>query len=269
MVVFPNCKINLGLRITSKRADGFHNLETVFYPLKWEDALEAVKSRQDKLTLTGIPIPGNNNDNICLKAKLLLEKDFPRIGALEMHLHKTIPPGAGLGGGSADGAYMLQLLNRMYHLQLSEQQLLDYSLRLGSDCPFFIVNQPCFATGRGEILQQVSLNLADFSFLIIHPGIHVDTGWAFTQISPAVPEHSMQEIIKQPVDTWRNLLVNDFEPPVFQKYPEIGGLKELLYKKGAIYAAMSGSGSAVFGIFKKEALPELSPGKGYIIKKIT
>lgn len=269
MVVFPNCKINLGLRITSKRADGYHNLETVFYPLKWEDALEAVKSRQDRFIQTGIAVPGNSNDNVCLKAVSLLKKDFPRIGALDIHLHKTIPTGAGLGGGSADGAFMLRLLNRLYQLQLSEEQLLEYSLQLGSDCPFFIVNQPCFATGRGEILQRVSLNLADFSFLIIHPCIHVDTGWAFTQITPAVPERSVPEITRQPVDTWRNLLINDFEPPVFQKYPEIGGLKELLYKKGAIYAAMSGSGSAVFGIFKKGALPELSPGKGYSIKKIT
>ncbi len=269
MIVFPNCKINLGLHIISKREDGFHDLETVFYPLKWEDALEAVKAEEHEFTTTGITVPGSNDDNICIKALALLQKDFPQIGPLKIHLHKTLPTGAGLGGGSANGAYMLQLLNNMYRLQLTEQQLIQYSLQLGSDCPFFVVNRPCFATGRGERLQPLALDLSDYSLLIVHPGIHVHTAWAFTQITPHAAAYSLPELVLQPVSTWRDRLRNDFEQPVFQKYPAIGQLRDLLYKKGALYAAMSGSGSAVFGIFPKNNFPELSTPHGYIVKKIT
>lgn len=268
MIVFPNCKINLGLHITSKRADGFHNLETVFYPLIWTDALEAVKSESDSLTLSGIPVPGNAGDNICFKAAELLRKDFPQISRLSIHLHKTIPAGAGLGGGSADGAFMLLLLNHKYNLQLSDRQLITYAGQLGSDCPFFIVNKPCFASGRGEVLHPVDLCLDNYSFLVIHPGIHVNTGWAFTQITPASAATPLTEIIRQPVEKWKKLLVNDFEVPVFKKYPEIGQLKETLYRSGALYASMTGSGSSLYGIFPKEMLPELGLDNDYIVKKI-
>lgn len=268
MVVFPNCKINLGLHITSKRADGFHNLETVFYPLPWQDALEAIRGKENSLSTSGFLVPGNTADNICLKAIGLLKKDFPQIDFLRVHLHKTIPMGAGLGGGSANGAFMLHLLNRLFHLKLTDNQLLAYSLQLGSDCPFFIINQPCFAMGRGENLQPFALNLSNYSFLVVHPGIHVNTGWAFTQITPATPTLSLQEIIKQPPVTWKDQLVNDFEKPVFKEYPAIADLKQLLYNKGAIYAAMSGSGSSVFGIFDRNQLPALLLPPHYVIKEI-
>lgn len=268
MIVFPNCKINLGLRITSKRADGFHNLETVFYPLPWQDALEVIKAKQDSFTITGVSIPGKTNDNICLKAVTLLKQDFPQIEFLNIHLHKTIPTGAGLGGGSADGAFMLTLLNKLFHLQLTEQQLLNYSLRLGSDCPFFIINQPCLATGRGEMLKKISLDLGNYSILIVNPGIHINTGWAFTQITPGQPTVPTPEILQEPINTWRNSLINDFEAPVFQKYPEIGELKERMYKSGALFAAMTGTGSSVFGLFAKDKLPLLSVPEGYTFQKI-
>ncbi|MBX3239238.1 MAG: 4-(cytidine 5'-diphospho)-2-C-methyl-D-erythritol kinase [Chitinophagaceae bacterium] len=269
MVVFPNCKINLGLNITSKRPDGFHNLETVFYPVQWTDALEVVKSGQaTKLGLSGIDIPGDLSENICLKAFRLLKKDFPQLPAIDIHLHKTIPAGAGLGGGSADGAFMLTLLNKKFNLQLDTLQLTDYARQLGSDCPFFIINQPCFAGGRGDLLEPLKLPLDNYSLLIIHPGIHINTAWAFAQISPAIPDISIRELIARPVEEWKELLKNDFETPVFQSYPAIKAIKQKLYQNGAVFAGMSGSGSSVYGIFRKGTLPDLTFDSSYQVKRI-
>lgn len=271
MVLFPNCKINLGLHILNKREDGFHNLETVFYPVAIKDALEIIPSHQTdnaiEFTGTGLTVDGNTADNICVKAYHLLKKDFPGLPTVKMHLHKAIPMGAGLGGGSSDGAFTLLLLNKKFNLQLSESQLMHYALQLGSDCPFFILNQPAFATGRGEILEPLQADLSSYKIIIVNPGIHVNTGWAFQQLTPALPKKSVAAIVAQPVHTWQQELHNDFEKPVFEKYPEIKTIKETLYKAGAIYAAMSGSGSTVYGIFEKNMATPQFPDKHYFIKE--
>ena len=270
MVAFPGCKINLGLRILNKRTDGFHNLATVFYPLPLKEVLEIIRNNDTDnkeaihFTLSGNIVDGNTENNLCVKAYHLLKKDFPQLPAVSMHLHKAIPMGAGLGGGSADAAFTLKLLNEKFQLSLSTDQLISYSLQLGSDCPFFIIDQPCYATGRGEMLEPVSLSLSHYQLLLINPGIHINTGWAFSQLS--IPEidpdsvtgqKNLKEIISQKPGTWRKELVNDFETPVFLKYPELSGIKEQLYQQGAIYAAMSGSGSSLFGLFEKGFTPEL------------
>lgn len=257
MVKFPNCKINLGLNIINKREDGFHNLETVFYPVPIKDAIEviAVPGCNDQLpddyefTSSGLFVNGSPADNLCLKAFYLLKKDFPQIPFLKIHLHKNIPMGAGLGGGSADAAFMLRLINEKTGLGLSENQLLNYAAALGSDCPFFILNIPSFASGRGEILQPIELQLVSYSLVLINPGIHINTGWAFSQFKPQRSKKSIHEIIFQDIATWKEELINDFEIPVVSAYPAIGNIKQALYDAGAAYASMSGSGSTVFGIF--------------------
>jgi 4-diphosphocytidyl-2-C-methyl-D-erythritol kinase len=254
VVSFPNCKINLGLNIISKRPDGFHDLETVFYPIAINDVLEIVQQHETtgiNFTATGLPIDGDTASNLCIKAYHLLKKGFPNLPAINMHLHKNIPMGAGLGGGSADGAFALKMLNEKCGLNLSEHQLIQYALQLGSDCPFFILNQPCFAEGRGEKLQPLSLDLSAYQFVIINPGIHINTGWAFSQLAPKQAAKPVKAIIAQPIDTWQKELVNDFEAPVFSAHPEIRTIKENLYTQGAVYASMSGSGSTVYGIFEK------------------
>lgn len=275
MVTFPNCKINLGLNILQKRNDGFHDLATVFYPIELKDVLEIIPARNTeqqqssiKFTTSGLIVDGTSTDNICFKAYELLKADFPTLPAIEMHLHKAIPMGAGLGGGSADGAFTLKLLNDQFHLNLNQQQLINYALQLGSDCPFFIVNQPCFATSRGEKMTPIDLDLSAYTFVIVNPGIHVNTGWAFKQITPSVPSKSIQQIIQQPIETWKHELVNDFELPVATAYPEILNIKQELYLKGAVYASMSGSGSTVFGIFKKGTEKVNYTPEGYFVKEI-
>ncbi len=265
MLFFPNCKINLGLHILNKREDGFHNIETVFYPLNIKDALEVIPHSGEQLqfTQTGLTVAGSEADNICVKAYHLLKKDFPQLPAVQMHLHKIIPMGAGLGGGSADGAFTLQLLNTKFHLNLSKEQLIDYALQLGSDCPFFIANKPCYATSRGEILQPVILDLSAYKIAVVNPGIHINTGWAFSQLTPATSLKSIQQIITQPIQSWKDELLNDFEIPVFKAHPEIKAIKESLYSSGAVYAAMSGSGSTVFGIFKSPTSLQQFTQSGY------
>ncbi|RXK87174.1 4-(cytidine 5'-diphospho)-2-C-methyl-D-erythritol kinase [Filimonas effusa] len=260
MILFPNCKINLGLSILRKRADGYHDLETVFYPIPLHDALEINPRRTNhsnipeqqlpELTVTGLSVAGEANDNLCVKAWQLLKADYPNLPAVNIHLHKAIPMGAGLGGGSADGAYTLLLLNKQFKLNLTRDQLLHYALQLGSDCPFFIYNQPCLGLGRGEILQPVTVDLSAYKIIIVNPRIHINTGWAFHQLTPAEPEHRIADIIAQPIDTWKKYLINDFEEPVLQNHPELREIKDKFYESGAIYAAMSGSGSSFFGIFE-------------------
>ena len=272
MVTFPNCKINLGLHILGKREDGFHDIETVFYPILFKDALELIShtngNTEVDFTATGLAVDGNPEDNLCIKAYHLLKKDFPQLPSVKMHLHKTIPIGAGLGGGSADAAYMLKLLNDKFNLNLSTHKLLNYSYQLGSDCPFFIINKPCFAMGRGEILEEIVVDLSVYKIVLINPGIHINTGWAFSQITPAISKKSIKEIIKQPIETWKDELKNDFENPVFTAHPQLKEIKEELYQQDALYAAMSGSGSTVFGIFNTafESKPFMS--NNYFIKTI-
>lgn len=256
MVVFPNCKINLGLNILRKRDDGFHDLETFFYPIILQDALEMIRDTDNNtgpvFTSSGLDIDGPPEHNLCLKAWHLLKNDFPDLPPVKIHLHKVIPMGAGLGGGSADASLMLLLLNNQFKLELTGKQLQDYAARLGSDCPFFIYNRPCLAGGRGEILEPVALDLSAYHIKLINPGIHIPTAWAFSQLNPSIPQHTIREIIQQPIGTWKETLTNDFETPVFAAHPQIKEIKERLYQEGAVYAAMSGSGSTVFGIFEKE-----------------
>ena len=251
MIQFSPCKINLGLSILEKRADGFHALETVFYPVALQDIVEIVPAKLFAFSHTGISIPGDASNNLCVKAFHLLKADYPHIGDVKIHLHKNIPMGAGLGGGSADGTTVLILLNRLFELKLTQKQLLDYAARLGSDCPFFIFNEACHATGRGEILNPISIDLSNYTIALIHPGIHIATPWAFQQLSPCVKEKSILTIIKQPIETWKAELINDFEGPVFKAHPTLEDLKNNLYEQGAIYASLSGSGSSLFGIFPK------------------
>lgn len=272
MIVFPNCKINLGLHILGKREDGYHNLETVFYPLNLTDILELLPTKETSnsfsFSQSGLTVEGSSSDNLCVKAYQLLKKDFPNLPAMKLHLHKAIPMGAGLGGGSADGAFTLRLLNDKFFLQLDEKALLQYAAALGSDGPFFIINKPCYAGGRGELLEPVPISLKGYHIVLINPGIHISTAWAFAQLTPALPENDLRKIIAAPIDTWRSDLKNDFEGPVFQAHPEIGNIKETLYQRGAIYAAMSGSGSTVFGIFREPCNPDWFPGKNYYIRQL-
>lgn len=253
MIVFPNAKINLGLHVVRKRPDGYHDLETIFYPVPINDVLEVISlpSGQPPVQfhLSGQVDAGPDSDNICLKAWQLLKKDFPALPSLSIHLHKAIPTGAGLGGGSADGAFTLSLLNDKYQLGIPTEKLLDYALQLGSDCPFFIRNKPCYATGRGEIMESLSFSLKGYHLVLINPGIKVSTADAFSKLQPQTPSKDLRAIIQQPVNTWKDDLVNDFEKTVFEAYPAIGAIKTQLYESGAVYASMSGSGSTVYGLF--------------------
>jgi len=263
MIVFPPAKINLGLNIIRKRTDGYHDLETAFYPIPVRDALEIVidrtvpESSSPLFSSSGLSVDGPQDDNICIRAYRLLKKDFPELPPVRMHLHKVIPVGAGLGGGSSDGASALQLLNRLAGLDISPGQLLVYALALGSDCPFFLEAKPCFATGRGEIMRPLPLDLSGYGLVLVNPGIHVSTAEAFRGIQPAVPAKNLSEILLHSIDTWKGALTNDFEQGIFRLYPEIGALKQALYAAGALYASMSGSGSSVYGIFPGKASPAL------------
>jgi 4-diphosphocytidyl-2-C-methyl-D-erythritol kinase len=268
MVTFPNCKINLGLNVLQKRKDGYHDIETVFFPIPFTDILEIVSSENEtELTNTGIYVHENEN-NLCLKAFHLLKKGFPQLPEIKIHLHKIIPVGAGLGGGSADGAFTLSLLNEKYNLNILEQKLFLYASMLGSDCPFFLLNNPCFATGRGEKMEAINLSLSGYKILLINPGIHVNTKETFQQITPGIPLKRIREIIDQPIETWKNDLINDFEKIVFSKHHEIKKIKENLYNHHAVYASMTGTGSTVFGIFNKNEEIKYPVKKEYFYKWI-
>ncbi len=261
MIAFPNCKINLGLHILAKRSDGFHDLETVYYPVPFKEALEITQSRSGfEFEQSGIRFE-NEDNNLCIRAYELLKKDFPGIPLVSIHLLKCIPVGAGLGGGSADAAFTLKLFNDKFTLGLSDDQLIMYASKLGSDCPFFIINLPCYATGRGELLEKINLSLEGYSLVLVNPGIMISTAEAFSMIKPSIHQRSLKEIISLPISEWRANLINDFEIPMFNLYPEIREIKEKMYTSGAVYAGMSGSGSTVFGLFEKgKALPVWKDG---------
>jgi 4-diphosphocytidyl-2-C-methyl-D-erythritol kinase len=256
MIAFPNCKINLGLSILAKRPDGYHELETIFYPVGLKDMVEVIHSDDAstpiQFTSTGLTVPGDLNQNLCVKAYELLKKDFPALPNVKIHLHKQIPMGAGLGGGSSDATSVLKIVNQQFNLGLNNLQLIDYAAILGSDCPFFVYEQACHATGRGEKLNPFHCNLSNYQIVLIHPGIHISTAWAFNQLVPCNKEKSIAEIVAQPIIKWKDTLINDFESPIIQAHPIIGEIKNMLYNKGAIYASMSGSGSSLFGIFHKD-----------------
>ncbi|HEY2721715.1 MAG TPA: 4-(cytidine 5'-diphospho)-2-C-methyl-D-erythritol kinase [Chitinophagaceae bacterium] len=261
MVVFPNCKINLGLNVVRKRPDGFHDIETVFYPLKLVDALEIIEnnSSQDDILFSnsGIDLGISAHDNLCVRAYKLVKEDFQHLPPIKMHLHKMISVGAGLGGGSADAAFTLKLLNTKFNLGLSTEKLLDYALQLGSDCPFFILNKSCFASGRGELLEEIIVDLSSFKFISIDPGININTAWAFSLVTSHQPIKSTKAIIRQPPETWRNELKNDFEEIVFKEHPQLKTLKNNFYKMGAVFCSMSGTGSHIYALFKKDFIPDI------------
>lgn len=271
MLVFPNAKINLGLNITEKRPDGYHNLETIFYPIPVEDALEVnvLNEGNEKFRLhqAGLEIEGAAENNLVVKAYKLLDEKFG-LPSVDIHLYKHIPSGAGLGGGSADAAFMLKLLNERFSLQLSDDELEEYAARLGADCAFFISNRPTYAEGIGNIFSPVSLSLKGYQIWLVKPDVFVSTRDAFSQIKPHRPEMSLKEIVKLPVEEWKGCMVNDFEESVFPQFPAIGEIKEEMYRQGAVYASMSGSGSSVYGLFKADAvLPDVDFGENAFIYK--
>ena len=258
MLTKPIAKINLGLNVVEKRPDGYHNLETVFYPVQIEDALEVYPmdpefpSEYDcDLKVTNITIDGDEQRNLVIRAYKLLKADFPTLPRIHAHLYKGIPTQAGMGGGSSDCGFMITLLNEMFKFGLSDQQMIDYAARLGADCAFFILNRPCYAEGIGEKLQPIDLDLKGWYLSLVRPDIPVSTREAFALIKPHYPEVNCREVIKQPVESWRDALVNDFEGSVFAVHPELGAVKDRLYDLGATYAAMSGSGSTLFALSRQ------------------
>jgi 4-diphosphocytidyl-2-C-methyl-D-erythritol kinase len=254
VITYPNAKLNLGLNVVAKRPDGFHEIETVFLPIPLCDILEIIPSVSGMATITtsGLPIPGPPDHNICLKAIKLFRSSNPTLHSslFTLHLHKQIPSGSGLGGGSSDGAFTLKMLNALYGTGLSEEQLAQLASQLGSDCAFFIGNRPAFATGKGEKLEEISLSLKGYFLALVIPPVHVGTAEAYSMITPKMPSRSVKEIVGLPLPEWKNMLRNDFEEPVMAKHPEIKEVKEKLYERGAVYASMSGSGSSVYGLFK-------------------
>jgi len=255
MIIFPNAKINIGLNVIERREDGYHNLETVFYPVKINDALEIIKADELSFQSSGLEIPGRVEDNLCIKGYHLLKKDFD-LPPIKIHLHKHIPIGAGLGGGSADAAFFIRLLNQNFELGLTNIQMMAYARQLGADCAFFIQNKPVFAFDKGDEFEPIKLDLSNYKIVLVMPPVHVSTSEAYRGVKPAPVKQSLMELINEPIKEWKNHIKNDFENSVFKNHPEIRGVKAALYEAGAIYASMSGSGASVFGIF--EETPDLS-----------
>jgi 4-diphosphocytidyl-2-C-methyl-D-erythritol kinase len=248
MLVFPNAKINIGLRITEKRADGFHNLQSCFYPVGWTDALEIIPASEFSFSSSGMPIPGDSSRNLCVKAYDLLKADHG-LPPVQMHLHKNVPIGAGLGGGSADAAFALKMLNDRFKLALTTDQLEAYARQLGSDCAFFVQNQPMYCVEKGDIFEAIDVDLTGYYITLIYPNLAVSTAEAYAGVQPRQPNESLRNQLTQPIAYWRETVHNDFEDSLFPRYPILRKIKEQLYDLGAIYASMSGSGSTVYGIF--------------------
>jgi len=255
MIIFPNAKINVGLNIISRRADGYHNLETIFYPVNINDVLEVITSDEFSFQSSGLEIPGKVEDNLCVKGYNLLKKDF-NLPPVKIHLHKHIPIGAGLGGGSADAAFFIRLLNQHFNIGLTDDQMMAYARQLGADCAFFIQNKPVFAFDKGDEFEPIRLDLSAYKIVVVMPPVHVSTAEAYGGVKPAPVKQSLMELIQYPVKEWKNYIKNDFETNIFKNHPEIRGIKAALYEAGVIYASMSGSGASVFGIFDKT--PELT-----------
>jgi 4-diphosphocytidyl-2-C-methyl-D-erythritol kinase len=249
MINFPIAKINIGLNVTARRPDGYHNLETVFYPIKINDVLEVIESDELTFTSSGLGIPGRVEDNLCVKAYHLIKQDHD-IPPVHIHLHKHIPIGAGLGGGSADAGFFIRLLNQKFELGLSTDVMMGYARQLGADCAFFIEGKPAFAFGKGDEFEPVDLDLSSYHLALVMPPVHVSTAEAYRGVKPSPAKQSLRDLIQLPVTEWRNHIKNDFEESVFANHPQIRGVKADLYKAGALYATMSGSGASVFGVFK-------------------
>ena len=255
MIIFPNAKINIGLNIVNRRPDGYHDLETIFYPVMIKDVLEIIEAGELSFESSGLGIPGRVEDNLCIKGYHLLKKDFD-LPPVKIHLHKHIPIGAGLGGGSADAAFFIRLLNQKFELGLTDDRMITYAKKLGADCAFFIRNKPVFAFERGDEFEPIRLDLSNYKIVVVMPPVHISTAEAFGGVKPAPGKHSLMELINLPITEWRKFIKNDFELNIFKNHPEIRGIKAALYEAGAIYASMSGSGAAVFGIFNQT--PDLS-----------
>lgn len=257
MITFPNAKINIGLNIVEKRDDGFHNLQSVFYPLGLADALEVIENKDEgaarfTFSSSGIEIPGDATDNLCYYAYHLVSQDYS-LPNVKVHLHKHIPIGAGLGGGSSDAAFFIKLLNDKFELGISWGEMHNYARQLGSDCSFFVSNKPSFAEGRGDEYESMKLDLSKYYVVLVYPKIHINTAKAYSGVKPKMPIRSLEEdVLNLPIEQWKEFIHNDFEDSIFPQFPEIKNIKEKLYSKGAIYSSMSGSGSTVFGIFEKE-----------------
>jgi len=255
MICFPNGKINFGLNVVNKRDDGYHDLESIFYPIACHDAIEIVPAERMKMHFYGDDIPGDSSQNSCLKVYKLMRERY-EIKPIEIHLFKKIPIQAGLGGGSADASFFINLLDETFSLNLDLEEKVSLALEIGSDCPFFIRNQAAFCTGRGEEMEMVDLSLSAYDLYLVSPSVSISTPWAYGQISPQRPEKSVIEIAMQAPETWKAELENDFEAVVFDAQPQLAELKTTLYKQGAVYASMSGSGSAFYGLFKKGSIDE-------------
>lgn len=252
MVSFPPCKINLGLHVTSKRADGYHDIATCFYTVPWNDILEIVPAKDFKFSMSGDPVPGAAADNLCMRAYHLLNQEFD-LKPVAIHLMKNIPIGAGLGGGSADGAHTLRILNAIFNLGIPHDKLKGYASQLGSDCAFFLENGPMMGAGRGDLLTPVSVSLKGKFLIIVKPEAHVSTARAYAGVTPRTPDHNLRDVLEsKPLKEWKSLVKNDFEETLFREFPIIEAIHQKLYAFGAVYASMSGSGSAVYGIFENE-----------------
>lgn len=257
MISYPNAKINIGLKILFKREDGFHEIESVFYPVNWKDILEIVPNGEGKgvveFSSSGIDIPKGSDGNLCERAYRMLHADF-NLPSVKIHLHKVIPIGAGLGGGSADATFTLKMLSELFELQLENSQLKKYCEQLGSDCPFFVENTPKLVTGRGEVMAPIKVDLSGYQLVLVNPGIHIGTPEAYRNVNLGSSEFNLSELVLESPSAWKKNVKNDFEDSLFPSYPQIEGLKESLYSKGALYASMTGSGSTVFGIFENGKL---------------
>ncbi len=251
MVIFPNAKINLGLHITEKRPDGYHNIESVFIPVPINDAMEITQNENEKTTFssTGIKIPSDGKPNLVERAFSILQSKY-QIPTVDIELIKNIPIGSGLGGGSADAAACILSLNQLFDLQISEKELLSLAGQLGADCAFFIKNKIMYIEGIGDKFTDITLDLSNYHIVVVYPNIHVSSADAYKHIAPKKPSSNIREILAKPIETWKNELKNDFEISVFKQHPKIEKVKQDLYDSGAIYASMSGSGSTVYGIFK-------------------
>lgn len=255
MICFPNAKINIGLNVVNKRSDGYHELETIFYPVKIKDALEIIEAPEMKFESSGIAIPGNTDENLCIKAYGLLRKDFD-LPNIHIHLHKHIPIGAGLGGGSSDAAFFIKLVNDKFGLGLDIEAMKSYCSRLGADCAFFLKNKPVFATGIGDVFEDIELDLSGYHIALVKPPVHVSTAEAYKDVIPQEPVNPLKTLIRLPVEEWGCNIKNDFEPHITEAHPQIRMVKTHLMEAGAVFTLMSGSGSSVFGIFKEQ--PDLS-----------
>ncbi|ACT95314.1 4-(cytidine 5'-diphospho)-2-C-methyl-D-erythritol kinase [Dyadobacter fermentans] len=251
MLVFPNAKINIGLNIVEKRPDGFHNIESCFYPVGWSDALEITQAEQFSFHADGIAIPGNASDNLCIKAYEMLRSDY-HLPPVKIHLLKTVPIGAGLGGGSADAAFAIKALNQLFNLNISVGEQEEYARRIGSDCAFFIRNKPMYCFGKGDEFDAIDINISGKWIALVNPGIHISTVEAYSGVVAKRSTGDLRTILSGPITGWKDHVRNDFEATLFQKYPLLADTKDKLYDLGAEYAAMSGSGSTLFGIFKEE-----------------